>query len=196
MDSLDPRIQRLDKSQDLPEKENLDQLETYEVFLQLKENKPYQHVGVVHASDEDLAFLFAKEQYSRRLTCTGLWVVRTSNVYVSLTTDNNENVYERFEDGKEGDISFEVFHLLKRGKQHVHAGTINSDDIKSAFGIAAREFGETTALNVWIARSADFLKSDPGDVDIWSTLPDKKFRDALAYKAGDKLKNFLEKNRS
>ena len=113
MESLDPRIQRLDQSKDGDPKQALDQLETYEVFLQLKEGKPYKHAGGVHASDEEMAWVFAKEQYSRRLTCTGLWVVRTSNVYVSKTTENVDNVYSHFTQISTGSLPFEVFHLLK-----------------------------------------------------------------------------------
>ena len=42
------------------EKESLDQLETFEVFVQAKEGRPYQHEGIVHAPNEDIAFLFGK----------------------------------------------------------------------------------------------------------------------------------------
>jgi len=73
--SLDPRIDRLHIDQEgaLKPKAELDQLETFEIFLQLKEGRPFSHVGNVHAANEEIAFLFAKEQFSRRLTCTGIW---------------------------------------------------------------------------------------------------------------------------
>ena len=196
MESLDPRIQRLERSSGLGPKEELDQLETFEVFVQLKSGKPYRHEGIVHASDLDMAFLFAKEQFSRRQTCTGIWVARTSDVFVSDMTDGDENVYSRFEPADvTGQNRYEVFHLLKRGKQHVHAGSVQADNIESAYQSAAGSFGETFSYNVWIVADEHLLRSDEEDIDIWSTLPEKKFRDALAYRAGDRLKEFLEKNK-
>src|SRR3712207_7303080 len=81
MDSCDPRINRLDivaESPADPVKKPLDQFETYEVFQQKKPNTPYVFVGPVHAPNLEMAFVFAKEQYSRRATCQGLWVASTS----------------------------------------------------------------------------------------------------------------------
>ena len=76
----------------------------------------------------------------------------------------------------------------------LHQGVLNYfDQIENAFISASKKFGDTMAFNIWIAASQDIFRSEPVDVDIWSTLPEKKFRDAIAYRAGDKLKNFLER---
>ena len=60
LESLDPRVNRLylpnDFEQPMPGKELLDQLETYEAFVQMKENKPFEHVGIVHAPNEEILF--------------------------------------------------------------------------------------------------------------------------------------------
>jgi ring-1,2-phenylacetyl-CoA epoxidase subunit PaaB len=47
---------------------------------------------------------------------------------------------------------------------------------------------------VWVSRSADILRSDEEDRDIWSTTPEKKYRDALAYKVQDKIERFKAEN--
>ena len=193
MESLDPRISRLDKAKDREEKKHMDQLETYEVFVQPKLGRPFRHEGIVHASDEDLAWLFAKEQFSRRQTCTGLWIVKTSNVFASEFTEDDENIYDHFQGQNSGPNNYEVFQLLKRGKQHIHAGSVSSDTLENAFGAASSEFGMKQAFNIWVVQEEDLLRSEEEDIDIWSTLPEKKFRDAIAYRAGDKLKDFLEK---
>ena len=198
MDSLDPRVGRLGikpKESELT-KDNLDQLETYEVFLQLKENKPHTHGGVVHASNEDMALLFAKEQFSRRYTCTGMFVVRTQNVYATVFTEDKQSVYDRV--GDEPNFTgrkerYEIFHLMKRGKQHIHTGEVDACDHSDAV-LAAKQLlnTEKTVFNVWVVKTADILFFDEEDRDIWFTLPEKKFRDAIAYKAGDKIKQFKE----
>lgn len=83
--SLDPRIQRAQIPAD-PETpfaplEDLDQLETYEVFHQERRGEHPTHVGSLHAPNPDVALLFAKEQYARRSRCVGLWVVKTADVF-------------------------------------------------------------------------------------------------------------------
>jgi len=75
--SIDPRINRLslrERQRNAFDSPPLDQLPTYEVFVQLKEGKVFEHAGIVHAATSDMAFLFAKEQYSRRYTCSGMWM--------------------------------------------------------------------------------------------------------------------------
>jgi len=203
MDSLDPRINRLEIPSNWNEglqKEPLDQLETFEVFVQAQDNKPYQHEGIVHASDKDFAFLFAKEQFSRRYTCTGIWVCKTREVFVSPYTEAGNSVYDlelppSEEDGE--DSSFEIFHLYKRGKQHKLAGTVNARGYKHAMQLAKGKIEESKpVLNVWVIKAEDFLKSEESDKDIWKTLPDKQFRDAIDYRGADKIKEYKERNKN
>lgn len=85
LNSLDPRINRLNIPAEFgttfPSKDSKDQFVTFEVFVQPKENKPYQHEGIVHAPTIDMAFLFAKEQFSRRgMSCSGVWVINTNKI--------------------------------------------------------------------------------------------------------------------
>ena len=153
MTSLDPRVNRLNRVDQSDPKTDLDQLETYEVFVQQKENRPYRHEGIVHAGDEETAFLFAKEQYSRRQTCTGIWVARTQNVFASGFTEDQQNAYDDFNCEGKGDISFQVFHLLKRGKQHIHAGEVFAKGQEEAFCVASHHFGDKQVFNIWIIQS-------------------------------------------
>ncbi len=94
--SLDPRVTRLGiptdaQASDQP-KPPLDQLETFEVFHQLKRGAQPVHVGSLHASSPELALVLAKEQYARRGHCVGLWVARTSDVFTIGVED--EDVFE------------------------------------------------------------------------------------------------------
>src|SRR6187431_2240042 len=117
MKSLDPRVNRL---QDVPApaaKAPLDQFGTYEVFVQPKEGKPFQHEGSVHAPDLEMAYLLAKETFTRRFTCTSLYVADTRSVYVSPMTEGNQNTFELIPDSSpssKGKVSFEVYQLVKR----------------------------------------------------------------------------------
>lgn len=199
MESLDPRVNRLNlASTTLTAKAPLDQLGTYEVFSQLKEGKSYFHVGPVHAPNREMAFLFAKEQFSRRQTCTGLFVVETRNIKVSRFTEGEDTVYNYIDDmpktESESNESFELFHLKKRGKQHEHIGTIEAASPEQALSLVKSEFiNEKPVFNIWIIKTSDIEFNKEEDKIIWDTLPDKKFRDAIAYKAADKIKEFKER---
>jgi len=196
MQSLDPRIQRMFEQGDVPiaPKQMLDQLPTYEVFMQIKEGKPYEHAGIVHASDEDLAFVFAKEQYSRRgNTCTGMFVLPSASVYVSEVLGGSESVYDTLKNVPlqpvEGE-SFEIFHLKKRGKQHIHKGKVLAKSVSEALLEAKEMYYESPCPNVWVTPSSSILFLSEKDKMIWNTLHEKKYRDAIAYKAGDKLARY------
>lgn len=200
MKSLDPRVNRLpvigQPGEILP-KAPLDQLGTYEVFVQPKEGKPFQHEGIVHAPDLEMAFVLAKEAFTRRFTCVSLYVCDTRNVYVSPMTDATLNAYDVINDSPEVKSetgSYEVYHLLKRGKQHVHAGTVQAGSPQEAMAEAKRAFKtDKMVYNVWVIKTTDIRYTSTEEQELWLTLPEKKFRDASDYKGGDKLKAFLEK---
>jgi ring-1,2-phenylacetyl-CoA epoxidase subunit PaaB len=198
--SLDPRVNRLPEigaPGHMQPKAPLDQFGTFEVFVQPKEGKPFQHEGIVHAPNLEMAYVLAKEAFTRRFTCVSLYVVDTRHVFVSLTTEGNNNIYDLIEDLPEqpGEkVDFEIYHLTKRGKQHLHEGTVTAASPQEAITIAKRKFKTDKIIyNIWAIRSADIRYTKPEDKDLWLTLPEKKFRDAGDYKGGDKLKAFLER---
>lgn len=173
----------------------MDQFGTYEVFVQPKEGKPFQHEGIVHAPNLEMAYVLAKEAFTRRFSCTSLYVADTRNVFVSPMTEGTGNAYDLIEDaGNEAgpNETYEIFHLLKRGKQHIHAGTLHATSPLDAMLRAKTELKTSSALNVWALRTADIRFTRQEEKDLWKTLPEKKFRDASEYKGGDKLKAFLQ----
>jgi ring-1,2-phenylacetyl-CoA epoxidase subunit PaaB len=200
MKSLDPRVNRLpligQPGQILP-KAPLDQFGTFEVFVQPKEGKPFQHEGNVHAPNLEMAFVLAKEAFTRRFTCVSLYVTDTRNVYVSPMTDGTLNAYEFVNETpvQSGDkTSYEIYHLLKRGKQHQHVGAVHAITPQEAMSEAKKIFkNDKLVYNIWAVRTSDIRFTNPEEKELWLTLPEKKFRDASDYKGGDKLKVFLEK---
>lgn len=176
----------------------LDQFGTFEVFVQPREGKPFQHEGIVHAPDLEMAFVLAKETFTRRFTCTSLCVVETRNVFVSPLSDGSANAYDIIQAARPGEgpeESYEIYHLTKRGKQHIQAGTVQARNPQHAMIAAKEKLGHKTVYNIWAIRSADIRFATDGEKDLWLTLPEKKFRDAAEYKGGDKLKSFLERTK-
>jgi len=194
-------------------KDALDQFQTFEAFHQKKEGAPFVYVGPVHAPEADVAFLFAKEQYSRRFACSGLWVVPTAAITVTDYVGDQESAYDTLpllpkttapnvdESVLEeaayaaGEEDYDIFHLKKRGKAHQHVGKVRAASPAEALQVAKAVFGEQRpVVNVWAVRSADILRSDADDRDIWSTTPEKKYRDAIAYRVQDRIEKFKAEN--
>lgn len=198
MKSLDPRVSRLPVPGTpgvITPKVPLDQFGSYEVFVQPKEGKPFQHEGIVHAPNLEMAFVLAKEAFTRRFLCYSLYVVDTREVFVSPITEGDQNAFDLIpsatSSGKQED--YEVYLLPKRGKQHVHAGTVKAGSPEEAMSAAKQTLNTKVVYNVWVVRSVAIRRTAPGEADLWLTLPEKKFRDASDYKGGDKLKEFLER---
>ena len=87
--SLDPRVNRMGLVEDAtgaPISAN-EEGNTYEVFHQKKKGQQHVHVGIVHASNPDMAILMAKESFARRGQTSNLWVVKTADVYATSYDD-------------------------------------------------------------------------------------------------------------
>jgi ring-1,2-phenylacetyl-CoA epoxidase subunit PaaB len=200
MKSLDPRVNRLPDvgNGEVMPKAPLDQLGTFEVFVQAKEGKPFQHEGIVHASDVELAYLLAKEAFTRRFTCSSLYVTDTRDVYVSPMTEGHYNAYDLLtpQGSQQGaKESYEIFILSKRGKQHVHLCSVSAASPHEAMLISREYAAGKSVLNIWAIPTRTIRFTHDDETDLWKTLPEKKYRDASAYKAGDKLTAFLEKEK-
>lgn len=201
MNSLDPRVNRLPQNVvSNKEEAALSQFSTFEVFVQPNPKKPFQHEGALHAPNLEMAFVMAKEAFTRRFTCSSLYVAETSKVFVSALSEGDQNAFDLITEPLQANgkvNSFEIYILQKRGRQTVHVGQVSAESPEQAMWNARQQFNKgTTVFQVWAIRTDDirFTTSDEGD--FWRTLPEKKFRDASDYKGGEKLKEFLDKSNS
>lgn len=90
--SLDPRMNRLPLKQadeTFDKLTEMDNWQTYEVFHQKSRGDQHIHVGIVHAPNAEMAILFAKEQYARRMKCVNLWVVKTQDIVATEYEDED-----------------------------------------------------------------------------------------------------------
>jgi len=173
-------------------------LETYEVFVQPREGRPMIHEGIVHAFDEEMAFVFAKEQFGRRGTCIAMGIVRSDKVIVSEMRDGGKNVYDSIHEPTASPsselVNYEVFHLFKRGKQHTHAGLVKAGSVDEALYAAKQNLDPGNpakpVLNIWIVKTDDFYNTEEEDKFLWLTTPEKTFREAMDYKGADRIKKY------
>ncbi len=197
MESLDPRVNRMKIGGFDGElhKEAMDQLGTYEVFLIPKDGKPLESVGPVHASDAEMAFVFAKEAFSRRFECVAMAVCPTASIFPSPVSEADISAYDlvTIPAETEGENrQYEVFHMNKRGKFHKHVGSVEAIGDIDALYKGKDEYGVDKPKNVWVVPTGDFHFNAEEDSDLWATLPEKKYRDAIFYKAGEKIQRYKE----
>lgn len=117
-DSLDPRVSRADlpESDKYQAKPELDQWQTFEVFHQKSRGDQHIHVGCVHAPTADIALIFAKEQYARRMKCVNIWVVPTGAI--SATSYEDSDMFEPATDKSYREaFGYKNKHLIKKYKE-------------------------------------------------------------------------------
>jgi ring-1,2-phenylacetyl-CoA epoxidase subunit PaaB len=198
--SLDPRVTRLPSTDSSGKEEAAStQFGPFEVFVQPNPKKPFQHEGAVHAPNLEMAYVLAKEAFTRRFTCTSLYVVDTSRVFVSEMSEGQQSAFDLIPQpaapsGGERK-TFEIYLLQKRGKQSMHTGQLYATSPEEAMWNAKQEFNKgTQVFQIWAIATEDIRFTADDDNDLWQTLPEKKFRDASDYKGGDKLKEFLDRS--
>lgn len=59
----------------------------WEVFVQSKTGAPHEHVGSVHAADNELALQNARDVYSRRGEAVSIWVVQADQITATTPSD-------------------------------------------------------------------------------------------------------------
>lgn len=90
--------------------------------------------------------------------------------------------------------TYEVFHQKKRGMHHQHVGTVHAPNPEMALLFAKEQFGRRgMSVNIWVTRTADIYASDYDDSDIFTTTPDKQYREASPYKVMDRINAYKAK---
>jgi ring-1,2-phenylacetyl-CoA epoxidase subunit PaaB len=133
--SHDPRVNRLKlvrTNESFDVGHEMDQWQTWEVFHQQARGDQHRHVGIVHAPTAEMALLFAKEQYARRMKCVNLWVVRTADVYAS-----------EYEDSDMFEPAFDKSYRESFGYTQTRA---RIDEFRKAQGLAATTTAEPPAV--------------------------------------------------
>ncbi len=74
-----------------------DKLPSWEVFIQPKSGASFQHVGNLHAIDEEMALQNARDLYTRRQEGSCIWVVKSKNI-VSSNPGDKESFFDPSDD--------------------------------------------------------------------------------------------------
>jgi ring-1,2-phenylacetyl-CoA epoxidase subunit PaaB len=90
--------------------------------------------------------------------------------------------------------TYEVFHQNKRGAQHKHVGIVHAPNSDMALLYAKEQYArrEQTA-NIWVAPSSSIAATEYADDDIFTTTPEKIYRNPATYKVMDRIQAFKER---
>jgi ring-1,2-phenylacetyl-CoA epoxidase subunit PaaB len=107
----------------------------------------------------------------------------------NLTGGNHNDV-----DGLIHFQTYEVFHQGKRGAQHKHVGIVHAPNADMALLYAKEQYArrEVTA-NIWVTPSSCISATEYEDDDIFTTTPEKLYRNPASYKVMDKIQAFKER---
>lgn len=141
-----------------------------------------------------MAYVLAKEAFTRRFTCSSLFVADTHAVHIFAPDEQNPPTNDAVNKAA-APASFEIFHLLKRGKQPVQVGAIEAASPQQALVLAHQQCTTPMPYAFWAIDRRAIRFTSLEEQDFWQTLPEKKFRDAAAYKGGEKLQRFLDASR-
>ncbi|GIV35028.1 MAG: hypothetical protein KatS3mg031_2563 [Chitinophagales bacterium] len=87
--------------------------------------------------------------------------------------------------------TYEVFHQEKRGRHHVHVGSVHAPNAEMALIFAKEQFGRRKrCVNMWVVKTADIHAFSLEDEDIFSTTPEKIHREASGYRVADRITQF------
>lgn len=90
--------------------------------------------------------------------------------------------------------TFEVFHQKRRGQQHVHVGIVHAPNADMALLYAKEQYARRgVTSNLWVVPSQAVTATEYFDEDIFSTTPEKVYRDPAVYKVMDKIKAYKER---
>ena len=62
---------------------NRDEWPLYEVFIRTRAGLSHRHAGSVHAADDEMALVNARDTYTRRNEGVSLWVIRSDQIIAS-----------------------------------------------------------------------------------------------------------------
>ncbi|MFM8772185.1 MAG: hypothetical protein ACKOE4_09255 [Candidatus Kapaibacterium sp.] len=90
--------------------------------------------------------------------------------------------------------TYEVFHQGKTGAHHMHVGIVHAPNAEMALLLAKEQYGRRgQTVNLWVVNTRDVVTMEAADSDIFTTTPEKTYRDVGAYMVRNKVEAYKKK---
>ncbi len=94
-------------------------------------------------------------------------------------------------------ITWEVFHLERKGKQAVHVGIVHAETPEMAMVFAKETFGRRgKTANLWVVKTSEVYTFSAEDEEIFSTTPEKLHREPAYYKVRDRIEAYQKRTQA
>ncbi len=160
----------------------------YEVFQQARANQPLRNVGSVHAPDDELALLIARDVFVRRPDCHDLWVVHSDDI-LSRTAQELETTPPSSEHGSTESSAPSRFHVFQKRSQAgvetfvEYVGEVEADSSMHALAVAIKNWHDKTAYVWWIFPESAVTRNDQEDANVlFDPAREKPFRHQTHYR--------------
>lgn len=153
----------------------------FQVFEQPDEGKPFIHAGSVHAADNEMALLTARDVFARRPERRSMWVVRDSAI---LARTKEELDRQPPEPDADIDAPEHIFHVFGKRSQRgvcVQIGSVGAHTPAGALAAALKAHA-VELLVWWVFPEASVVRSAEEDADsLYGSSPGKEFRHESHY---------------
>jgi len=174
----------------------------YQVFVQENLGKPHLDAGSVHAPDDELALLNARDVFVRRPECVSLWVVRADRIF----SRTHEELIQEASGQAKGENSlagasqsYAVFCKEKPAGTHAYLceaqATSPARALAQAIALYQSGKGATrTPYAWWVIPVRWITKSEPQESESWfSPARDKPFRLSTDFRTVSAMREIQKK---
>lgn len=141
----------------------------FEVFQQDRPGSPHRSIGSVHAPDEEIALMNARDVFVRRPVCNSLWVVLAEAIF--MMTDSELRDLRGFsETPVDGESVEETYYVFQKHSQRrsmtfvVHSGQVLASNPEQALKKALLEHGNDKTFVWWVCPERAIVRSQESDV--------------------------------
>ena len=138
----------------------------YIVFQQDEPGAPYHYDGSVHAPDAELALLNARDVFTRRPDCIGLWVVRADRIFARTAEELSADPGWHDRPEPPGKIeAYTVFQKRDHKGVHASAGEVEAASPEGALRRALEAFPDDQVIVWWVCPSDAITRSSREDIE-------------------------------
>lgn len=138
----------------------------YVVFQQDAPGAPYHDDGSVHAPDAELALLNARDVFTRRPSCIGLWIVRADRIFARTAEELAADPAWADQPSSSGEAEpYTVFQKRDHKGVHASVGELLAASPEDALRQALRQFADARVLVWWVCATRAITRSSREDLD-------------------------------
>jgi ring-1,2-phenylacetyl-CoA epoxidase subunit PaaB len=150
------------------------------VFQQEGPDASYQYDGSVHAPDAEIALLNARDVFTRRPACTGLWVVRADRIFTRTIEelaadpdfDPDFDPYLSSDSLPSTSEAYSVFQKRDHRGVHSFVGEVEALSPADAMRKAMTAYQDEKAIVWWVCPTKAITRSGKEDVEALFQMAD------------------------